>query len=69
MAKPKVIKKKCVGCAECAITCPFNAIRIDRGGKAKIDYKKCKGCEACVEACPMKALIINDKSRRDKRKY
>jgi 2-oxoacid:acceptor oxidoreductase delta subunit (pyruvate/2-ketoisovalerate family) len=58
--KPRVIKKKCLGCAECAIVCPYNAIRINKGGKAKINYKKCKGCLACVDACPMNALIVND---------
>ncbi len=52
---PKVDLEKCVGCGECARTCPFGAIQI-RDGKAVVNETLCRGCGACVSACPTGAI-------------
>lgn len=55
--KPKIIKKRCIGCGECAENCSQDAIRISRKtNKAFINYDKCIGCEMCIDICPMNAI-------------
>jgi len=49
----------CVGCGNCALVCPFNAIEVQsQNGKrvAKVTAVKCKGCGGCVAACPSGAM-------------
>ena len=54
-------KSKCIGCKNCAKSCPFGAPKFDRDGK----MEKCTGCTirvknglipACVRVCPTKAI-------------
>lgn len=53
---PSVKKDRCVGCGECAASCPKKIIRIARG-KALIDLKKgCISCFCCQEMCPKEAI-------------
>lgn len=59
---PKIKKKKCIGCGECAAHCAQEAISITEE-KAVIDPKKCIGCGQCIIICPHSA--INVRWRRD----
>ena len=56
--KPKVNTKICVGCGECAMSCPSETIAI-ANKKAVINYKKCIRCYCCSEFCPIKAIYFN----------
>lgn len=56
-SKPKVIKKECVGCAECCKVCPAKAILMSNN-KPKIDRKKCICCFCCQEFCPKGAMKV-----------
>ena len=55
--KPYIDINVCTRCNLCKITCPVNAIEIDRDF-CKIDYKKCVRCLCCHEVCPYKAIYI-----------
>lgn len=55
--RPFIVKKKCVGCGECAKCCPQETIDIINK-KAVINYDKCIKCYCCQELCPMKAVSI-----------
>lgn len=52
---PAIIRKKCVGCGECAKTCPRRTIHIENK-KAVVDYDGCIRCYCCHELCPKKAI-------------
>jgi len=54
---PKVKRKKCVGCGECALHCGQSAIFL-QDEKAAIDAKKCVGCGECILICAQKAITI-----------
>jgi uncharacterized protein (DUF362 family)/NAD-dependent dihydropyrimidine dehydrogenase PreA subunit len=54
-ARPKIQKKQCIGCGECARCCPPKAIVI-QNHLAKIDQKLCIHCFCCQELCPQKAV-------------
>ena len=49
----------CVGCGQCAETCPYSAIELleDRG-VAHVVEALCKGCGTCAAACPSKAITL-----------
>jgi uncharacterized Fe-S center protein len=55
---PKIKRKTCVGCAECAKHCPSGAIYL-KEKKAYIDKKKCVGCAECIVRCPTGSVNIN----------
>ena len=56
--KPRINKKKCLGCGECAEYCPRDAIRIDPFNNiAKIIYNRCDSCNICIEHCPINGAI------------
>lgn len=48
----------CVACGTCIKECPFNAISIKNGRKAKIDLEKCVGCGKCSKICPASVIEI-----------
>jgi carbon-monoxide dehydrogenase iron sulfur subunit len=65
--------KRCIGCAMCAIVCPFDALSFyplaDSAGPEVEVAVKCDGCEervrqgrvpACVEACKVDALVFGE---------
>ncbi|MEA3506704.1 MAG: 4Fe-4S binding protein, partial [Elusimicrobiota bacterium] len=55
--RPKVIKKDCVQCRECARVCPTGAIDFSPKGFPEFDMKKCVKCFCCAERCPENAII------------
>jgi len=68
---PKVKKKKCIGCGECADNCPAEAITLAAEKvilgeekatpgkkKATIDQDRCIGCGECIIRCPTGAVNI-----------
>ncbi len=56
--RPKLNKKKCIGCGICKRHCNHNAI--DVVDKEWIfDETKCAGCGECYPACPREAISFN----------
>ena len=59
---PEINRKKCVGCGECARSCPVKTIELveKKNGKkiAKIEHLTCIRCYCCQELCPLKAVKI-----------
>ena len=55
--RPRVKQKLCVGCGECAESCPAKAISITER-RACIDYSRCIHCFCCQEMCPIHAIVI-----------
>ncbi len=54
---PKVVRKKCIGCGDCAGHCSQEAISVINE-KAVIDQEKCIGCGDCIIICPNSAVQI-----------
>jgi len=56
--KPKVDKKKCIGCGLCVSVCP--AVFVMKDGKADVkDSNTSKPCaKEAKENCPVKAISI-----------
>ncbi len=55
---PKIKRKTCIGCAECAKHCPGSAITLEEK-KAYIDKVLCVGCAECIVRCPTGSININ----------
>ncbi|MBQ2698003.1 MAG: DUF362 domain-containing protein [Clostridia bacterium] len=56
-ARPHIDTARCIGCGECAASCPPQTIRLVNG-KAVIDKKECIRCFCCQEMCPVRAIEI-----------
>ncbi len=56
--RPVVVKSKCIGCGECARSCPQKIITI-KNRKAHIDKSKCIKCYCCQELCKPAAIKIH----------
>ncbi len=54
---PKVKRKKCTACGECASRCAQDAISLVQE-KAVISAQKCIGCGECILVCPVEAIQI-----------
>ncbi len=52
------VQNLCVACGTCMGECPFGAISIPQGIKAKIDEEKCVGCGKCSKVCPASEIEI-----------
>ncbi len=55
---PKVKRKKCIGCGDCIVRCPSEAIALDADDKAVIDSETCIGCGECIVICAEGAINI-----------
>lgn len=53
-----IISKECVACGACMHVCPFGAINIYKGIRARVDRKKCVGCGKCAKVCPASVIEI-----------
>ena len=54
----------CVGLADCAVACDFDAIAMSPTGLPVVDPEACTSCGDCVDACPLDLFTImplNDK--------
>jgi RnfABCDGE-type electron transport complex B subunit len=43
----------CLGYADCAVSCTFDAISMNANGLPVVDVDLCTACNDCVEACPL----------------
>lgn len=48
----------CVGFADCAVSCDFDAIRMNPFGLPVVDPALCTACNDCVEACPLDLFVL-----------
>ncbi|SHO53960.1 4Fe-4S dicluster domain-containing protein [Anaerocolumna xylanovorans] len=49
----------CIGCGQCAKSCPGTLIQLDDKGKACISrIERCWGCASCVKECPVQAIAM-----------
>jgi Na+-translocating ferredoxin:NAD+ oxidoreductase subunit B len=48
----------CVGYADCAVACTFDAIEMNAFGLPVVDLEKCTACNDCVEACPLDLFVL-----------
>ena len=51
----KINPDECIGCAQCADICLFDAIDFD-GYTAVHNPEKCDECGGCVKVCPNEAI-------------
>ncbi len=56
--KPIVHLEECIACMMCWVSCPENAISVDKDDYPTIDYNICKGCLICEQVCPKKGKAI-----------
>ena len=48
----------CLGFADCAVACDFDAIHMNEFGIPVVDPGKCTACGDCVDACPKDLFVI-----------
>jgi Na+-translocating ferredoxin:NAD+ oxidoreductase RNF subunit RnfB len=48
----------CVGLADCAVACDFDAITMNPFGLPVVDPELCTSCGDCVDACPLDLFTI-----------
>ena len=48
----------CIGLADCAVECTFDAIRMNDVDLPVVDTEKCTACNDCVEACPLDLFVL-----------
>jgi electron transport complex protein RnfB len=48
----------CLGFGDCAVSCAFDAITMNRFGLPVVDVAKCTACGDCVAACPKNLFEI-----------
>jgi Na+-translocating ferredoxin:NAD+ oxidoreductase RNF subunit RnfB len=48
----------CLGFGDCAVSCTFDAITMNRFGLPVVDVAKCTACGDCVAACPKNLFEI-----------
>ena len=54
----------CLGLADCAVVCDFDAIRMNGQSLPLVDEAKCTACGDCVEACPKDLFSLHPVSHR-----
>ncbi len=55
--RPRINRKKCVGCGDCERVCPVRVIEMKQG-KAVIRTSGCIRCFCCHETCPHRAIDL-----------
>jgi glutamate synthase (NADPH) small chain len=56
----RVIRERCVGCQECVIRCPTQALSMDVvNWIARADNSLCVGCRQCERTCPFSAISVS----------
>ena len=48
----------CLGLADCAVSCTFDAIQMSETGLPVVDVSQCTACGDCVDACPKGLFTI-----------
>ncbi len=48
----------CVGLGDCAVSCDFDAIRMNAAGLPEVEPDRCTACGDCVEACPLDLFVL-----------
>lgn len=48
----------CVGLADCAVSCDFDAIRMNEFDLPEVDVDRCTACGDCVDACPLDLFVL-----------
>ena len=46
----------CVGCGQCLLSCPEDAIWV--WGVAEVKEERCVDCLVCIDYCPVDALEV-----------
>jgi uncharacterized protein (DUF362 family)/Pyruvate/2-oxoacid:ferredoxin oxidoreductase delta subunit len=60
---PKVSRKDCTACGQCANVCPTGAARLqDKEASAEIDKSRCIHCMCCHEVCRFHAIELKQKA-------
>lgn len=54
----------CVGLADCAVACDFDAIHMSPTDLPVVDPDLCTACNDCVEACPLGLFVLLPVGRR-----
>jgi ferredoxin len=58
---PKINIKLCIGCGECALHCPKDAIKLLVDEKAHLlDNAACIDCGLCVIHCPTESISLEE---------
>ena len=52
----------CLGFADCAVACDFDAIVMSDNGLPVVDPEQCTACGDCVEACPLELFVLMPQS-------
>ncbi len=60
---PNSCKYGCLGCGDCAVSCPVNAICMD-DGIAHVNPNICIGCGMCVKKCPKNIIKLVPQSAK-----
>jgi hypothetical protein len=55
VSKPFIRVAQCIGCGECVVWCPEDALEV-ANGKARIDESTCIGCGECLAMCRQGAV-------------
>jgi RnfABCDGE-type electron transport complex B subunit len=48
----------CVGLADCAVSCDFDAIRMNEFDLPEVEIDLCTACGDCVDACPLDLFVL-----------
>ena len=57
-----LVRKEKIACGNCAVHCPYKAIRMEKASDGRsyptVDAGSCAGCGACEYHCPTKAVRV-----------
>ncbi len=56
--RPKFLKESCIGCGDCELNCPPEALKLDEDEIPELELEKCIRCFCCQELCPQEAVEI-----------